>query len=81
MRIGYTPEQEALQAELRGYFGELMTPTLVEELTSGGEGGGPEFRKALRKLGSDGWLGIGWPVEFGGQGRTPMEQYIFASEV
>lgn len=81
MRIGYTPEQEALQSELRGYFGELMTPELVEELGSGGEGGGPEFRKAMRKLGRDGWLGIGWPVEFGGQGRTPMEQYIFASEV
>jgi alkylation response protein AidB-like acyl-CoA dehydrogenase len=58
-----------------------MTPVLVEELTSGGEGGGPQFRAALRKLGRDGWLGIGWPKEFGGQGRTPMEQYIFASEV
>jgi alkylation response protein AidB-like acyl-CoA dehydrogenase len=81
MRIGYTPEQEALEAELRGYFTELMTPALVEELTSGGEGGGPQFRAALRKLGRDGWLGIGWPKEFGGQGRTPMEQYIFASEV
>src|SRR5882672_10063584 len=81
MRIGYTPEQEALEAELRSYFGELMTPALVEELTSGGEGGGPQFRAAMRKLGRDRWLGIGWPVEFGGQGRTPMEQYIFASEV
>jgi alkylation response protein AidB-like acyl-CoA dehydrogenase len=81
MRIGYTPEQEALETQLRAYFSELMTPALVEELTSGGEGGGPQFRAALRKLGRDGWLGIGWPVEFGGQGRTPMEQYIFASEV
>ena len=81
MRIGYTPEQEALEVELRSYFGELMTPPLVEELTSGTEGGGPQFRAAMRKLGRDGWLGIGWPQEFGGQGRTPIEQYIFASEV
>ena len=54
MRIGYTPEQEALEAELRGYFTELMTTKLVEELTGGGEGGGPQFRAALRKLGRDG---------------------------
>jgi alkylation response protein AidB-like acyl-CoA dehydrogenase len=81
MRIGYTPEQEALEGELRAYFGDLMTPALALELTSGGEGGGPQFRAAMRKLGRDGWLGIGWPKEFGGQGRTPMEQYIFASEV
>ena len=46
MRIGYTPEQEALEAELRTYFAALMTPALVDELTGGGEGGGPQFRTA-----------------------------------
>ncbi len=82
MQIGYTPEQEALRDELRAYFAELMTPALLEECqASGGEGGGPQFRAALRKMGRDGWLGIGWPVEVGGQGRTALEQYIFASEV
>ena len=81
MHIGYTPEQLALRDELRGYFSELMTPELVEETTGGGEGGGPHFRAAMKKLGRDGWLGIGWPVELGGQGRTPIEQYVFASEV
>ena len=82
MQIGYTPEQEALRDELRAYFAELMTPELREECQlGGGEGGGPRFRAALKQLGRDGWLGIGWPVEYGGQGRTPLEQYIFASEV
>jgi alkylation response protein AidB-like acyl-CoA dehydrogenase len=32
-------------------------------------------------MGADGWLGIGWPKEYGGQGRTPIEQMIFADEV
>jgi alkylation response protein AidB-like acyl-CoA dehydrogenase len=40
----------------------------------------PLFRTALLKLGADGWLGIGWPKEYGGQGRSPIEQYIFAEE-
>jgi hypothetical protein len=28
-------------------------------------------------MAQDGWLGIGWPKEYGGQGRTPIEQFIF----
>ena len=31
-------------------------------------------------MAADGWLGIGWPVEYGGQGRTPIEQFIFYDE-
>ena len=81
MYIDLTPELKQLRARLRGYFEDLMTPELQSELKSGGEGGGPQYRQALKKMGRDGWLGIGWPKEYGGQGRTPLEQYIFADEV
>jgi alkylation response protein AidB-like acyl-CoA dehydrogenase len=30
-----------------------------------------------RDLGKTGWLGLGWPGEFGGQSRTPLEQLAF----
>ena len=30
-----------------------------------------------RDLGTTGWLGLGWPREFGGQARTPLEQLAF----
>ncbi len=79
MYLDLTPEQKALRDHLRAYFAELMTPELEEEVATG-EGGGPLFREALRKLGRDGWLGIGWPQAYGGQGRTAIEQYIFAEE-
>ena len=26
-------------------------------------------------MGADGWLGVGWPKEYGGQGRTAVEQF------
>ena len=80
MRIEYTPEQKALQTELRHYFAELVTPELEDEIR-GSEGGGPLYRAALQRMGRDGWLGIGWPREYGGQGRSWIEQYIFADEV
>jgi alkylation response protein AidB-like acyl-CoA dehydrogenase len=58
----------------------MMTPELVDEIR-GSEGGGPLYVRALRQMGTDGLLGIGWPVEYGGQGRGPIEQFIFSDEV
>jgi alkylation response protein AidB-like acyl-CoA dehydrogenase len=80
MYIDYTPAEKALKAELRAYFLELVTPELLDEV-SGSEGGGPLYTKALRRMGADGWLGIGWPVEVGGRARPAIEQYIFFDEV
>jgi alkylation response protein AidB-like acyl-CoA dehydrogenase len=80
MHLDYTPEQRRLRDELRTYFDRLMTPELRAEL-SWKEGGGPLYKQALRQMGADGWLGIGWPKEYGGQGRSPIEQFIFSDEV
>ena len=80
MYLDYTPAQRELREELRVYFTRLMTPDLQAEL-SWKEGGGPLYRQALRQMGRDGWLGIGWPQEYGGQGRSPIEQFIFSDEV
>ncbi len=79
MEIAYTEAQEALRLELRAYFAELMTPEVLEESTAG-ETGGPACLEAVRTMGRDGWLGLGWPVEYGGQGRGDVEQFIFIDE-
>ena len=77
VHIGLSPDHLALRDELRAYFADLVTPELKAE---GAESAGELTKAALRKLGADGWLGFGWPVEFGGQGRTPIEQQIFIEE-
>jgi alkylation response protein AidB-like acyl-CoA dehydrogenase len=79
MYIDYTAEQQRLRDELRAYFADLVTPEYQAELAET-EGGGPLYTKALRRLGADGWLGVGWPKEYGGQGRTPIEQFVFFDE-
>ena len=81
MELDFTTEQRKFRDELRGYFAEMMTGALTTELTSGGEGGGPEFRKAMKQMGQDGLLGLSWPKEYGGQERPAIDQFIFADEV
>jgi alkylation response protein AidB-like acyl-CoA dehydrogenase len=79
MRIAYTEAQAQLRDTLRAYFTELVTPEIAEEMSTG-EFGGPRCREAVRQMGRDGWLGVGWPKEYGGQGFTPVEQFVFFDE-
>src|SRR6266704_2645270 len=79
MYIGYSEEQEQLRRELRVYYDKLLTPE-VEEGLARGHGIGPVNRQVVRQMCADGWLGIGWPKEYGGQGRSQIEQFIFFDE-
>jgi 3-oxocholest-4-en-26-oyl-CoA dehydrogenase alpha subunit len=78
MHLAYTDEQEDLRRELRAYYTKLLDAetqaALAEDLT------GPVMRSVVKQMAADGWLGIGWPTEYGGQGRGPMEQFIFFDE-
>ena len=78
MFIDLTPEQLALRAELRGYFAGLLSPAERAELLT--ERHGAVYRDLVRRMGRDGWLGVGWPERYGGRGFGPVEQLIFADE-
>jgi hypothetical protein len=79
MKLAYSPKHEALRQELRTYYNKLLTPEILVEVRRS-EGVGPIVRKVVRQMGEDGWLGIGWPKEYGGRGMTPIEQFIFFDE-
>jgi 3-oxocholest-4-en-26-oyl-CoA dehydrogenase alpha subunit len=82
VHLTYTPEQEKLRDELREYFAALMTPQRRVSLTrTGGDyGDGAAYKEVVRQLGSDGWLTLSWPAEYGGRGATMTDQLIFTDE-
>ncbi len=80
MFIDLTDAQRTLQAELRTYFTELMTPEMKQKVARAEFAENPEYKALIRKIGADGWLGVGWPSEYGGKDFTPVEQYIFFNE-
>jgi 3-oxocholest-4-en-26-oyl-CoA dehydrogenase alpha subunit len=79
VQIAYTEEQVQLRDELRSYYAELLTDEIREALHQE-SGCGPVTRRMVKQMASDGWLGIGWPTEYGGQGRSQIEQFIFFDE-
>ena len=80
MFVDLTDDQKSLQAELRDYFAALMTPEVKQSVRTTESMRSDAYKDLIRKVGSDGWLGVGWPVEWGGKGFTPIEQYIFFNE-
>ncbi|MEU8777504.1 acyl-CoA dehydrogenase family protein [Streptomyces sp. NPDC048606] len=72
MHLAPSEAQSRLRAELRAYFRELLPDGVPEDPVA--------QRALLRRIGADGLLGLGWPVEYGGQGRGPDEQFVFFDE-
>ena len=80
MRVELTDDQLELQQELRTYFANLMTDEVREKIRHAETEANEDYKALIRQIGRDGWLGVGWPVEYGGKGFTPIEQYIFFNE-
>lgn len=80
MHLRSSSEIQSLREELRSYFAALLTDEVRAGLKQEGEAGGPVHSAVQRQMGQDGWLGIGWPVEYGGQGRGPAAQFVFYDE-
>jgi alkylation response protein AidB-like acyl-CoA dehydrogenase len=74
--------QRAFKAEIREYFSTLAGRNAQREMPRNrpvdrhGEG----YVRVVRRMGEDGWMGVGWPVEYGGHGLGEIEQTIFANE-
>ena len=78
MFLDLSDSQRALQTELREYFATLLAPAEREHMLT--ERHGAVYRDIVRRMGRDGWLGVGWPVAYGGRGFGQVEQQIFVNE-
>ena len=78
MFIDLTDDQRALAAQLREYFAGLLSTSERRVMVT--ERHGPVYREVVRRMGRDGWLGVGWPTAYGGRGFGSVEQQIFVNE-
>jgi len=83
MDFRWSAEDEAFREEVRSWLKEH----LVGEYAALGSGGGPADETGWdvrleweKKLGQAGWIGLGWPKEYGGRGATITQQLIFNEE-
>jgi len=79
MRFTLSKEQEKFRQEVRDFLqAELKAGTFVTKSGGLAEGNNQEFSK---KMAQRGWIGMTWPKEYGGQGRTYVEKAILIEEL
>jgi 3-oxo-4-pregnene-20-carboxyl-CoA dehydrogenase beta subunit len=78
MFLDLTDSQVALRDELRSYFATLVSADERASMLS--DRHNAAYRAVVRRMGRDGWLGLGWPTEYGGRGLGQVEQQIFVDE-
>lgn len=72
---------EAFRAELRAWLAEHLTDAFREQRTMTFPEKVAVRRTWQRTLFESGWIGIGWPKEYGGRGATLMQQSIYNEEM
>jgi alkylation response protein AidB-like acyl-CoA dehydrogenase len=83
MEFTFSPADEAFREEVRTWLGVHLVADFAALGTGNnlGEGHELEVRRAWeRELAAGGWVGIGWPTEYGGRDLPLTQQLIFNEE-
>ncbi|MEW6033310.1 MAG: acyl-CoA dehydrogenase family protein [Chloroflexota bacterium] len=79
VRFGLTPEQETFRDEARRFLSAEHARGSFTPLYDGWLiGWSPELS---HKLAARGWIGMTWPAQYGGQGRTYLDRLVLTEEM
>ena len=59
-----TDEERAFKDEARDYLMNFVSDADRDEMR--GNRHGPAYHRIIKQMGADGWMGVGWPKEYGG---------------
>ncbi|MDD5190222.1 MAG: acyl-CoA dehydrogenase family protein [Dehalococcoidales bacterium] len=79
MDFEFTLEQEAWRKEVRSFLESEISKGTFKPMVDGWiQGYSPEFTK---KVAARGWIGLTWPKQYGGQGRSHTDRLILTEEM
>lgn len=81
MDFRFTKEEEEWRREIRDFMDTETSPESLERLIQEQGCTNPHSPELYAKLAAKGYLGLTWPKEYGGQGRSPWYQYILTEEI
>jgi alkylation response protein AidB-like acyl-CoA dehydrogenase len=81
MDLRFTPEELAFRDEVRAFFRTNLPEGIRGKLVEGKHLAKDDIVTWQRILNKKGWAVANWPVERGGTGWTPVQQYIFQEEL
>ena len=80
MDLDFTPEQQAFRADIRSWVAANLPKDIADKVHKGLRLHRDDMQRWAKILGAKGWLGYGWPKEFGGPGWDAIERHLFEEE-
>jgi alkylation response protein AidB-like acyl-CoA dehydrogenase len=77
MDLQYTDEQTAFSREVRDFTRQQLDPRVARKVLEGARLDREDYLGWHRTLHKKGWVGVGWPKQFGGTSWDSTHQHIF----
>jgi alkylation response protein AidB-like acyl-CoA dehydrogenase len=80
MDLAFTPDELAFREEIRAWVKANLPSEISQKVHSAMRLSRDDLQRWAKILGKKGWLGWGWPEEFGGPGWTAVQKHLFEEE-
>ena len=80
MDLAFTPEELAFRDELRAWVKDHLPQDIAAKVHQAQRLSRDDMQRWAKILGQKGWLGYGWPKQFGGPGWTAVQKHLFEEE-
>ncbi|MFV0679491.1 acyl-CoA dehydrogenase family protein [Ottowia sp.] len=80
MDLAFTPEEIKFRDEVRAWVKDHLPQDIASKVHQAQRLSRDDMQRWSKILGQQGWLGYGWPKEFGGPGWTAVQKHLFEEE-
>ncbi|MFN7711139.1 MAG: acyl-CoA dehydrogenase family protein [Curvibacter sp.] len=80
MDLAFTPEEQTVREDIRAWVHANLPAEISHKVHNALQLTRDDMQRWARILGKKGWLGYGWPQQFGGPGWTAVQKHLFEEE-
>ena len=80
MDLAFTPEEQQFRDDIRAWVRDNLPADISHKVHNALRLSRDDMQRWGKILGKKGWLGYGWPKEFGGPGWTAVQKHLFEEE-
>jgi alkylation response protein AidB-like acyl-CoA dehydrogenase len=80
MDLAFTPEEQKFREDIRAWVHANLPADISNKVHNALKLTREDMQRWAKILGAKGWLGHGWPKEFGGPGWNAIQKHLFEEE-